>query len=102
MPTQKYFDQVLLYVNLNQHAKNQTISLICSGGIVDFPETPALLQSTSYEFLATCQNLWKTKDRIPRKCPERQKAGRMEGQTDPILYNLFHYCQGPKKALKMK
>ena len=27
----KFLDQVLVYVNLYQHAKNQGISLICSG-----------------------------------------------------------------------
>ena len=31
MPTQKYFDQLLVYVDLYQDAKNQAISLICSG-----------------------------------------------------------------------
>ena len=35
MPIQKYFDQLLVYVNLHQQAKNQTISLICSGDVVD-------------------------------------------------------------------
>ena len=32
---QKYFDHLLIYVNLNQHAKTQAISLICSGDIID-------------------------------------------------------------------
>ena len=31
MSTQKNFDYLLIYVNLYQHAKNQTILLICSG-----------------------------------------------------------------------
>ena len=31
----KFFDQILIHVNLNQHAKNQTVSLICSGDMVD-------------------------------------------------------------------
>ena len=35
MPIQKFFDQLLIYVNLYQHAKNQAISLICSGDMVD-------------------------------------------------------------------
>ena len=29
------FDQLLIYVNLYQHVKNQAISLICSGNMVD-------------------------------------------------------------------
>ena len=35
MPIPKFFDQLLIYVNLYQHAKNQAISLICSGDVVD-------------------------------------------------------------------
>ena len=35
MPTPKFFDQLLIYVNLSQHVKNQAISLICSGDMVD-------------------------------------------------------------------
>ena len=35
MPIENIFDQLLIYVNLYQHAKNQAISLICSGDMVD-------------------------------------------------------------------
>ena len=35
MPTQKYFDQPLIYMNLYKHAKNQAISLICAADVVD-------------------------------------------------------------------
>ena len=35
MPIQNILDQLLIYVDLYQHAKNQAISLICSGYIVD-------------------------------------------------------------------
>ena len=38
-----------------------------------FLENPALSHTTSYGFLASCQNLEKTNDTIPRKCPDRQK-----------------------------
>ena len=31
----KSLDQLLIYVNMNQHAKNQAISLISSGDMVD-------------------------------------------------------------------
>ena len=34
-PIQNLFDQILIYVNLYQHAKNQPISLICSGDMVN-------------------------------------------------------------------
>ena len=35
MRTQNFFDQFLIDLNLYQHAKNQVISLICSGDMVD-------------------------------------------------------------------
>ena len=35
MLNQNFFDQLLVYVNLYQHAKNQAISMICSGDMVD-------------------------------------------------------------------
>ena len=34
-PTQNFIDQLLIYVNFYQHAKNQATSLICSGDMVD-------------------------------------------------------------------
>ena len=50
-----------------------------------FLENPALSRTTSYGFLATCQNLEKTNDTIPRKCLDgRTDGGREDGQT------LFH------------
>ena len=35
MPNQKIFNQLLIFVNFYQHAKNEAISSICSGKIVD-------------------------------------------------------------------
>ena len=35
MPNQKNFDQLLIFVNLCQHAKNEAVSSTCSGEIVD-------------------------------------------------------------------
>ena len=35
MPNQKIFTQLLSFVNLYQHAKNEAVSLICSGEIID-------------------------------------------------------------------
>ena len=34
-PTQKFLNQLLIYVNLYQHAKNQAIFKICSEDVVD-------------------------------------------------------------------
>ena len=49
-----------------------------------FLENPALSRTTLYGFLASCQNLEKTNDTIPRKRPDRRKERRTEGRTDPI------------------
>ena len=53
-----------------------------------FLENLALSHKTSYGFLASCQNLEKTNDTIPRKRPDQWKDGqkdrRAEGWTDPI------------------
>ena len=46
-----------------------------------FLENLALSRTTSYGFLAPCQNFEKVEDTIQRKRPER----RTEGRTDPIL-----------------
>ena len=35
MPTPKFFDQLLIYVNLYQKFKNQAISLVCSSDMID-------------------------------------------------------------------
>ena len=35
MPNQKLFGQLAIFVNLHQHAKNEAVSSICSGEIVD-------------------------------------------------------------------
>ena len=35
MPNQTIFDKLLIFVNLYQHAKNEALSSICSGEMVD-------------------------------------------------------------------
>ena len=35
MPTQIFFNQLLISINLYQHAKNQAFSSLCSGDIVN-------------------------------------------------------------------
>ena len=55
---------------------------------------PALSCTTSHRFLATCQNLEKTNDAIPRKCQDR----RTDGQT--LFYKTFPATAGdPIKSL---
>ena len=56
-----------------------------------FLENPALSHTTSYGFLAPCQNLEKNYDKIPRKCLDRQKDRRMER---PYLIGLFQLPLG--------
>ena len=54
-----------------------------------FLENQALSHTTSYGFLASCQNLEKTNDTIPRKCPDRQK-GEWKDDGSPKINCLIH------------
>ena len=55
-----------------------------------FLKRPVLSHTTSFEFLATCQNLEKTNDPIPRKHPDRGK----DGQT-PFCRTIQATVAGP-------
>ena len=58
-------------------------------------ENPALLCITSYEFLASCQNLQKNNDTIPKKRLDRWRNGRKEGRTDrPYFIGPFWLMSG--------
>ena len=46
MPTQKNFNKLLIFTNFYQYAKNQAISLICSGDVAD-------IKMVQYENLTT-------------------------------------------------
>ena len=63
------------------------------GGKKIFLKNPALSRTTSYGFLASCQNLEKTNDKIPRKSPQRRKDGRKDGKTEGQKdgQTLFHW-----------
>ena len=41
IPNQKIFDQLLIIMNFYKHAKNEAVSSICSGAIVDL-KNPAI------------------------------------------------------------
>ena len=78
-----------------------------------FLENPALSRTTSYGFLATCQNLEKVNDTIQRKCPDRRKDGRTDlfyrtptatarGSKMHYIYDnntLYHLNQTNKKKI---
>ena len=51
------------------------------GAKKNFLENLALSCTTSFGFLAPCQNLEKVNDTIQRKCPDRQKDRWKDGQT---------------------
>ena len=52
------------------------------GAKKNFLGSLALSHTTSYRVLASCQNLERPNDTIPRKRPDRQKDGQMEGWKD--------------------
>ena len=53
-----------------------------------FMENSALSCTTSYGFLASCQNLQKSNDTVPRKRPDRRTEGRTKVWTEPISYGI--------------
>ena len=65
MPNQKMFDQLLIFVNLYQHAKNYTVSSICVGEMVDF--NPGIwLAETILAYISGTRffpNIWFVKER---------------------------------------
>ena len=68
-------------------------------GKKNFLENLALSRTTSYGFLAPCQNLEKVNDTIQRKCPDRQTEGWTElwkdGRTDrPYFIRPFQLLPG--------
>ena len=63
-----------------------------------FPENPALSCTTSY---STMPEFKKTTDTIPRKCPARQKKGRMDRRMDrPNFIGPFRQPPGVEKRQK--
>ena len=63
-----------------------------------FSENPALSRTTSYEFLAPCQNLENVNDTIQRKRLDRRKDGRTDRQS--LFYRtLPATARGPKNVL---
>ena len=65
-----------------------------------FSKNPALSCKTSDGFLTSCQNLQKTNDPIPRKCPDRITEGRTG--TGPFLLDPSGYYQGSENRLNIK
>ena len=95
MLTQQFFNQLLIYINLYQHAKSQAICLICFGDIAQ----RYLSRTTSCWFLAQCKNLEKTIDTIPKKRRDRPKEGRTER---PRFIGLFRLPPGIQNSLTHK
>ena len=61
-----------------------------------FLENPALSRTTSYGFVATCQNLEKINNTIQRKRLDRQKDRR----TDTLFYKTLPATVGGPKTQK--
>ena len=64
-------------------------------------ENQALSHPTSYEYLASCQNLEKTNDTITRKCLGRRKERWKDGQT-VFHRTLVANARGPKSLYQLK
>ena len=64
------------------------------GAKKNFLKNLALSRTTSYGFLASCQNLEKTNDTIPRKHPDRRNDGRTDS---PYFIGPFRLPPGVQK-----
>ena len=79
--TQKIFGQILIFVNLYQHAKNEGISSTFSGNIADSKTLQSDLLKTFglnlkdkiFANIGFAQNSVKWNDPIPKKDPDRQQ-----------------------------
>ena len=70
-------------------------------GAKKFSGKLALSSTTSSKFVARCQNLEKTNDTIPRKCPDRQKDRWKNGQKNRwiLLYKTIPATPGESKII---
>ena len=66
------------------------------GSKIFFKENAALSRSNLYRYLASCQNLENTNDRIPRKRPDIWKDGRTKGRKDgqALFYKVLPATAG--------
>ena len=79
----KIFGQLLIFVNLYQHANNEGISSISSGNIADLKTLQSDLLKTFglnlknkiFSNIGFAQNSGKLNDPIPNKDPDRQQDG---------------------------
>ena len=55
MPTQKFFNQILIFVNLYQHAKNQFIPSVHSSDIINPPQKNFQSPFALCEFVPACK-----------------------------------------------
>ena len=71
-----------------------------------FLENAALSCTTSYGFLAPCENLEKVNNVNQRKHLDRQKDGRMDRPyligPFQLLLGVQHYCKGKTYSTKMR
>ena len=58
-----------------------------------FPKNPTLSQTTIYGPLTSCKVSEKTNEPIPKKLTDRQKDGRKDIRTDPILQHPSGRCR---------
>ena len=100
----KKFDYLLVYMNLYHHAKNQAISLICSGDIVDIGpflvNFPKFWGKTSFSRQLGFQHHAKIQEKIMIQFQENILTNRRtEGWTDPISQDPSGYRRGFNKLL---
>ena len=77
----KINDQIFQYIQNTLFLAYFWLIFLIFWAKIFFLENPAQPRTTIYGFLASCQNLEKPNDTIPRKRPGRRKGGRTDGRT---------------------
>ena len=104
----KIKDQIFQWIQKALFLAHFWSIFLISGAKKKFPENQALSCTTSYRFLAPCQNIEKTNDTILRKCPDRRKDVQKDrwkdrwndGQT-LFYWSLPATAKGPIKILDL-
>ena len=99
MPTFFYHHLNYLYQRQINKFKNPCLRLVFGSFSQLFLENLALSCTTSYEFLAPCQNLEKTNDKIPSKCPNKQDRQKGKRTERPYFTGPLKLPPGVQKHL---
>ena len=94
MPNQKLFDHLLIFVNLHQHGKNEAVSSVCSGEMVDSKILPsewlqAFWSISQEQDLSQIEDLCRNKEKIKNFYYRTNSGNVMMQQTADWMINYL-------------